>query len=51
MRRQSFNQGHSKIIFYALAIACILGICFVIVQDVNIPTKHVSNNIEVTLDK
>ena len=51
MKRQSFNQGRSKIFFYALAIACILGVCFVIVQDVNVPTTHVSKNIEVALDK
>ena len=51
MKRQSLNQSHSKILIYALAIACILGICFVITQDIKIPTTHVSRNITVTLDK
>lgn len=51
MRRQSFNQGNSKIFFYALAIACILGVCLVIVQDINIPTEHVSKDVKVSLEK
>ncbi len=51
MRRQSINQKNSKVFIYALLISLILGVCVVVVQDINVPTTHVSQNIEVKLDK
>lgn len=51
MKRQSFNQKNSKVVIYALIIAFILGICAIIVQDIKVPTEHISQNIEVNLDK
>lgn len=51
MRRQSFNQGHSKVWVYALVIALVLGVCLVVVQDIKVPTEHVTKDIEVSLEK
>lgn len=51
MKRQTFGNSNSKILIYALAIAFVLGVCLIIVQDIKVPTTHVSNEIEVNLDK
>lgn len=51
MRKQSFNQNNSKVFIYALIIAVILGVCAIVVQDIKVPTEHVSNDIEVSLEK
>lgn len=51
MRRQSLNKSDSKIVFYAIGLVVILGIILVVVQDIKVPTEHVSQEIKVTLDK
>lgn len=51
MKRQSFNQKNSKVFIYALAIAFVLGVCLIVVQDIKVPSEHVSQSIEVVLDK
>ena len=51
MIRQSLNRKNSKIWIYALLIAFIVGIVIVVSQDVKVSSKHISQNIEVTLDK
>lgn len=50
--RSSFNkQNNSKLIVYAVIIAIIVGICAVVVQDIKVPAKHVSQEISVKLEK
>lgn len=51
MRYSYDRQSNSKIVLYAIAIAVIIGIGFVIIQDINIPTEHISQNIVINLEK
>ena len=46
-----FNEKNSKVFIYALAIALVLGVCLIVVQDIKVPSEHVSQSIEVVLDK
>ena len=45
------KQNNSKIIIYAVLLALIIGIGAIIVQDIQAPTEHVTQDIEVTLEK
>lgn len=51
MRRQSYSQGGTKVVIYAALIAVILGICFVITQDITVTTRHTSQEIKINLEK
>ncbi|MBP5352713.1 MAG: hypothetical protein J6Y91_02980 [Alphaproteobacteria bacterium] len=51
MRNPYSNRNNSKIIFYALAIAVVIGIGVVVVQDINVPTEHVSQKVAVNVAK
>ncbi len=52
MRRQSnYNQNSSlKIILYALGVVLFVGIVFLMVHDIQVPSEHVSQEIVVNLD-
>lgn len=47
----SNKSGNAKIIVYAVLAAIVAGICFVVVQDITLPTEHVSQEIAVDLKK
>jgi hypothetical protein len=51
MRSSFSKQNNSKLIIYTIVIAVIVGICAVVVQDIKVPTKHVSQEISVKLEK
>ena len=51
MRSSFSKQNNSKLIVYAVIIAVIAGICAVVVQDINVPAKHISQEISVKLEK
>ena len=45
------RQANSKIAYYAVALAIVLGIGTVILQDIQVPQEHISQKIEVNLEK
>ena len=47
----SNKSGNSKIIIYAVLAAIFIGICFVVVQDITLPTEHISQTVEVDSKK
>ncbi|MBQ8481838.1 MAG: hypothetical protein IJ532_04840 [Alphaproteobacteria bacterium] len=51
MRYSYQRQNNTKVIFYAVAAALILGVGVVIVQDIQAPTEHISQKISVNLEK
>lgn len=51
MRSSFSKQNNSKVIVYTIVIAVIIGIFAVVVQDIKVPTKHVSQEISLKLDK
>lgn len=51
MRDLYGKHNNSKIVFYAIALAVILGIGLIVVQDIQIPTEHVSQQISINLEK
>lgn len=51
MRYSYQRQSNTKIVFYAVAVALILGVGFVVVQDIQAPTEHISQKISVNLEK
>jgi hypothetical protein len=51
MRKTYSTTNNSKVIFYAVVLAVILGIGFVVVQDIQVPTEHISQEISVNLEK
>jgi len=51
MRYSYHKQSNVKIIFYAVGLALIFGIGIVIVQDIQVPSEHVSKEISVNIEK
>ena len=51
MRYSYQRQSNTKIIFYAVAVAVILGITAIVVQDIQAPTEHISKEITVNIQK
>ena len=51
MRSQFKRQTNSKVYVYAVAIALLLGVGAVVMQEIKVPTEHVVQVIEVDLDK
>ena len=51
MRDLYGRRNNGKIVFYAIALAVILGIGLIVVQDIQVPTEHVSQPISVNLEK
>lgn len=45
------KQSNVKVIVYAVVLALVLGIGAVIVQDIQAPTEHISQEISVNLEK
>ena len=50
MTRISLNSSGAKIFIGALVAVIVFGAVIMAMSDVKVPTKHVSNNIEVGLD-
>ncbi len=51
MKSYYSKQNNTKIIIYTVVLALILGIGAIVVQDIQAPTEHVSQDIEVKLEK
>ena len=52
MRNSYYTKSNnSKIVFYAVLLAILAGICFVVIQDITVPTSHISQTIEVNIKK
>ena len=51
MRNSYAKQNNSKLILYIVLIAAVLGIAAIVIQDIQIPLEHISQKIEVKLDK
>ncbi len=51
MKSYYTKQNNSKIIIYAVALIIILGIGAIVVQDIDVSAEHVSQDIEVKLEK
>lgn len=45
------KQNNTKIVVYAVVLALVLGICTIVVQDIQAPTEHMSKEISVKLEK
>jgi low affinity Fe/Cu permease len=51
MRNQFKRQNNTKIIVYAIAIAVILGLGIFVMQDIQVPVEHITQQVEVNLEK
>ena len=51
MGKQYSFQKKSSVVIYALVIVVILGAGLIAFQDIKVPSEHVSQSIEVSLDK
>ena len=51
MRYSYQRQSNAKVIFYAVAVAVILGVVAIVIQDIQAPTEHVSKEISVNVEK
>lgn len=51
MKSYYSKSNNSKIVIYAVIAAICLGIAFVVMQDITIPTVHVSQEVEANLKK
>jgi len=51
MKSYYSKQNNKKIVVYTIILALILGIGAVVIQDIEVPTEHVSQDIEVKLEK
>jgi len=51
MRKTYATTNNSKVFFYAVILAIIFGIGFIVVQDIQVPTEHISQEIDVKLEK
>lgn len=51
MRSSFAKQNNTKVVLYAvlLAVVCIIG--YIVVQDIEVPTKHTVQEISVSLEK
>ncbi|MBQ7633235.1 MAG: hypothetical protein IJS88_03895 [Alphaproteobacteria bacterium] len=45
------KSNNSRIIAYTVLIALVLGIGFVVIQDIQAPTEHILQEVTVSLDK
>ena len=50
MRKQSYSQKNSRVLFYAVLLIILLGIGFIVTRDINVPTERVSQDVKVTLE-
>lgn len=51
MRSYYTKSNSPRIVLYAVIIAILAGVGFVALQDITIPTEHVSQKVEVDLKK
>ena len=51
MRSSYQRQSNIKVVIYAVAVALILGVAAIVVQDIQAPTEHVSKEISVNIEK
>lgn len=51
MKSYYTKQNNSKIIVYTVMIALIIGIGVIVAQDIQAPTEHVAQDIELKLEK
>ena len=52
MKRQSAygQSGSLRIVFYALGFIILIGIGFLMVHDIQVPTEHVTQEVSVNID-
>ena len=50
MRNPYTKSGNGRVIFYAICMAVVVGVAAVVVQDINVPTEHVSQKITLNLE-
>ena len=51
MRRSYRSENHGKIVFYAIFLAILCAIGIIVVQDIQVPMEHVTQDIKVNLEK
>ena len=51
MKYSYHKQNNFKVIVYAVILAVVLGVGVVVVQDIQAPTEHISQEINVNLEK
>jgi hypothetical protein len=51
MIRQSSNKSTFKIVLYAVALAAVVSIGFIVMQDIKVPTEHITQTTTITLEK
>ena len=51
MKRSYRNESHTKVILYAVVLVLLCGIGFVVMQDIQVPTEHTTQEVEVNLEK
>ena len=49
MRNRYVKQNYAKTIFYAVVLALVLAVIVISLQDIQIPTEHVQQEISVNL--
>ena len=51
MKNYYSKQNNSKIIVYAVLLVLVIGAGVIVAQDIQAPTEHVSQDIELQLEK
>lgn len=51
MRNQFKHQSNTKVIIYAVVLLIMLAIGAVILQDIQVPSEHITQEISVNLEK
>ena len=51
MKYSYHKQSNFKIVFYAVGLALIFGIGIIIVQDIQVPSEHISKEISIKIEK
>lgn len=51
MRNSYGRQNNSKVIVYAVLLALVIGMGIIVVQDIKVPVEHVSQSVNVNIEK
>lgn len=51
MRNQFKRQNNTKVIIYAVVLVILLAVGAVILQDIQVPSEHITQEISINLEK
>lgn len=51
MRNQFKHQNNTKVVVYAVVLLVLLAVGFIVLQDIQVPTEHQTQEIDVDIEK